>query len=292
MADITKISWADRTFNPWLGCTEVGPGCDHCYARTLVQDRFHRATWGADQPRRRTGHATWNKVLFWNAEGQSWVFCASLADVFDNEVPEQWRLDLWHLIAKTKALRWMLLTKRVSNIDKMLPPDWNRSDYSHVGFMVTVVNQEEADRDVPRLLRLKQTQGFAWVGVSVEPMLGPMKLSGFMPVPLLDAPADYWKSRPRLDFVICGGESGPKARPMHPSWARQLRDQCATAGVPFHFKQNGEFTQTDPGEFYTENLQVFSDGTTMIRVGRAAAGHLLDGVEHHAMPRVYDNDPG
>src|SRR5881394_1441244 len=120
MAEITGISWADSTFNPWIGCTKVGPGCDHCYAQVLdSRYRWGGAThWGVGKPRMRTSVSNWKKPLAWNAKaaksGKPWrVFCASLTDVFDNEVPEEWRADLWRLIGATPALTWLLLTKRI-----------------------------------------------------------------------------------------------------------------------------------------------------------------------------------
>lgn len=304
MADATKISWADRTMNFWIGCSEAGPGCDHCYARTMMQDRYHRAEWGPGKPRVRTTAANWNKALKWDREaaagGPSWVFAQSLSDFFDNEIPDEWRDDAWRRIDATKNLRWMILTKRVSNIARFLPqtrvlPNF-KGDFPHVGFMITVCNQEEANRDIQRLLSLKATQGVAWIGLSIEPMLGPIDLTrlgvrnskdgreivynALTGVAVVDGLRKYTEA---LDFVIAGGESVAGARPMHPDWPRRLRDDCASAGVPYHFKQWGEFIQVaGRGDFR------FADGVEMGLVGTKNAGHLLDGKEHRAMPTVYD----
>src|SRR5262245_17039849 len=152
MGEKTGIAWCDSTFNPWIGCTKVGPGCDHCYAETL--DKRHRwggkTHWGPGVSRHRT--ANWTAPRRWNEKaaerGKPWrVFCASLADVFDNEVPDQWRDDLFDLIDDTRALTWLLLTKRIGNADRMLPA------YIPPNLWIgaTVVNQEEADRDIPKL---------------------------------------------------------------------------------------------------------------------------------------------
>ena len=124
MAENTKIEWADHTFNPWTGCTKVGPGCDHCYAEGWAK-RSGQVQWGHGAARRRTSEANWKQPMRWNAEAERIgvryrVFCASLADVFDNEVPAEWRADLFDLIAKTPNLDWLLVTKRVGNVERMV----------------------------------------------------------------------------------------------------------------------------------------------------------------------------
>ena len=280
MAEHSKIEWCDHTFNPWEGCQKVGPGCDNCYAEARDK-RFTGGThWGPGAPRRRTSPANWAKPLKWNREAaitgtRPRVFCASLADVFDNAVDPQWRADLFELILKTPNLDWLLLTKRPGNIAKMLPLDWGKG-WPNVWLGCTVVNQDEAERDVPKLLAVNAAVRF----LSVEPMLGPVDLTN------LDITSDgdidalnptlwhdeverwrdtepEWKEsmmdfydlyemptsgqmHAAIDWVICGGESGPNARPMHPDWARALRDQCQAAGVPFLFKQWGEW---GPGSY-------------------------------------------
>lgn len=218
MAEQTAISWADATFNPWIGCTKVSPACDHCYAARDNERRKWVDGWGAGVPRRRT--RTWNAPKQWNRKAELTgyrprVFCASLADVFDNEVDPSWRTDLWQLIRETPNLRWMLVTKRIGNAAKMLPDDW---PFAHVGIMSTLENQATWDRDYPKLAR---TQA-AWHGVSAEPLLGPIDIGNAKP-----------------DWLITGGESGPGHRLTDPAWVRSLRDQCATNGVAFHHKQWG-----------------------------------------------------
>jgi protein gp37 len=213
LAETTGISWAHSTFNPWYGCTKVGPGCDHCYAETLMDHRYHKVKWGAGEERKHT--KTWDQPRAWNrkakASGEPWrVFCASLGDVFDNEVPDEWRTELWALISETPHLTWMLLTKRIGLVPVRLP--------SNVWIGASMVNQEEYDRDIRKLLAIDAPVRF----ISCEPMLGPVLIR--------------W---PTADWIICGGESGHDARPMEASWARRLRDDCAMFRVPFHFKQWG-----------------------------------------------------
>ncbi len=309
MAENSSIEWTDHTFNPWIGCTKVSPGCDGCYAEALMDKRYHRVYWGAGMERKRTSVSNWKLPLKWDkaaaaAGRRDRVFCASLADVFDNEVPPQWRGELWALIRRTPNLDWLLLTKRIGNVRGMLPADWERG-YSNVWLGATVVNQEEADRDIPKLLAVPAAKRF----LSMEPLLGPVDLSRILlhsgPFePAEDAPPAWKKihtvnvtmdslrpgkksGRPALDWVICGGESGPKARPMHPDWARSLRDQCNAAGVSFFFKQWGEwgvFLAPPVGDSFRWPNR--DDGTNAwsYRVGKQRAGRLLDGREWNEVP--------
>ena len=259
MAENTKIEWADHTFNPWTGCTKVSPACDHCYAEGWAKRSGH-VKWGSGQPRRRTSDANWRMPLKWNREAERTgvrprVFCASLADVFDNEVDPAWRADLFKLIADTQNLNWLLLTKRVGNVMKManevadmprtgshtghlIAHQWrNGSPPKNVWLGATVVNQEEADRDIPKLLTVPAAKRF----LSIEPMLGPMllpfeRLREWNRIALLN---QQEHAVSRIDWVIVGGESGPGARPMSPDWARSIRDQCEEAGVALFVKQMG-----------------------------------------------------
>lgn len=242
----TKISWADDTFNPWIGCTEIGPGCDNCYAAALNK-RWGKDNWGAGKPRRRTSQANWQKPLKWNREAvaagkRRRVFCASMADVFDNEVAPEWRADLWRLIRSTPGLDWLVLTKRVGNVEKMLPADWG-GGYPNVWLLITVVNQAEAERDIPKLLEIPA----AVRGLSIEPQIESIDLTNLHPPSQPEARLDALSGLagfkmpvaavPCLDWVICGAESGPHARPFNEDWARTLRDQCQEAGAAFFYKQ-------------------------------------------------------
>jgi protein gp37 len=300
LGDITKIAWTNSTFNPWIGCTKVGIGCSACYAE--AQDkRWHGGEhWGAGAPRRRTSVKLWRGPEDWDrmrAAGKLtrrrkgvdvpvplWVFCASLADVFDNEIDPAWRADLWALIRRTPHLRWQLVTKRVGNVAKMLPDDWWRPDkydggeaYRHVGVIATVVNQEEYDRDVPKLVALKEL-GVRWIGLSVEPMLGPISLySGGVPgtVPPYGPYA--------LDWIICGGESaqgGARAREFRLEWAFWLRDQCAAHGIPFFMKQAG-----------SEPVWGLRDRIPLTVTGPGTdPAEWPEGLRIRQMPRIYEGE--
>lgn len=303
MAENSNIEWTHHTFNPWIGCQKVGPGCDHCYAEVWdsrgLQQRETR--WGPHAARTRTSAANWRKPLAWDraaaAAGERHrVFCASLADVFDNHdsILPEWRADLWQLIWDTPNLDWMLLTKRPGNIAKMLPRGW-RNGWPNVWLGCTVVNQAEADRDIPKLLAVPARVRF----LSMEPLLGPLdptsiKVGGAQSLYRANALTGDGFDGQRLNLVIVGGETGRGARPMHPDWARSLRDQCQAAGVAFHFKQWGEYgPYRSPGaigaRFVADRCEtVWQRGSAeadVWRLGKKAAGRLLDG-------RTWDETPG
>jgi len=292
----TKIEWAHHTFNPWIGCTKVSPACDNCYAEKSMPAKMLGVQWGAHAERRLTSESNRKQPLRWNAEAEKLgvryrVFCASLADVFDNAVPDSWRIDLLDLIHRTPHLDWLLLTKRIGNAHSMLnraacnlvggaPTWWSPEAWPNVWLGATICNQEEADRDIPKLLAVPAAKRF----LSMEPLLGPVDLTwiddgtAHRDVPREewgvadddDSPPGLWwnvltgdrtimhggatgewsRRDASIDWAIIGGESGPNARPMHPEWVRSLRDQCQKANVPFLFKQWGEFVPALSGMWY------------------------------------------
>lgn len=293
MGEKTAIEWCDHTFNPWIGCANVSPACDHCYAESWAK-RSGSVQWGPHAERHRTTEANWKQPLKWNKKAgekgvRYKVFCASLADVFDNAVPRHWRTDLFALIRQTPNLDWLLLTKRIGNAQDMiarateeLKPDslcgagqHNHSPvaqwpWPNVWIGATICNQEEAERDIPKLLKVPAAKRF----LSIEPLLGKIDISRWLDptgvtcmdvcpdTPYVDKDAvevyevsgevvplcphcgigASWTGYDcGIDWVIVGGESGPGARPMHPAWALSLRDQCIDGDVPFLFKQWGEW---------------------------------------------------
>lgn len=301
MAENSKIEWTHHTFNPWIGCTKVGPGCDHCYAETLATARLG-VVWGNEGERRRTAPSTWKQPRRWNNRAaklgaRERVFCASLADVFDNRADPAVRDELFQLIRETPHLDWLLVTKRIGNAAAMIEAAGGMPDNVWLG--ATIVNQEEANRDIPKLLATPASVRF----LSMEPLLGPVDLevawhgenalyaecwgdcgwckNGHPPMHNCAAgrqsEADWMKARSGLDWVIVGGESGPGARPMHPDWLISLRDQCSDAGVPFLFKQWGEHLPV-----WVDNIH--SSGYEFRKLGKRAAGRRLHGMEHTAFP--------
>lgn len=251
MGQDSKIEWTHHTFNPWWGCVKVSPGCAHCYAETFAK-RTGNAVWGAESPRRFFSDKHWDEPLWWNtaakAEGQrKRVFCASMADVFENRPDlDAPRVRLLNLIEATPWLDWLLLTKRPENIipvmDRAMKGSFEpRSTFVHhmpnVWLGVTGEDQEHYTRRMASLLGISAAVRF----VSAEPLLGSI-IMGVM----------------RPDWIIVGGESGGKARPMDAEWVRSLRDQCDER-TAFFFKQWGG-------------------------VNKKATGRELDGCTWNALP--------
>ena len=275
MAENSKIEWCDHTFNAWVGCQKVGPACDFCYAETWAK-RSGMVEWGPGEDRRRTSAKNWAEPLKWNAKAAAagriaTVFSLSLGDIWDPEADPLWRWDLFALIENTPSLLWLLLSKRIGNAVKMCDPlKGCRVLPRNTALGATMVTQEEWDRDAPKLEETKHRLGPLFTFASVEPMLGQID-------PSLHTP----------DWIICGGESGGHARPMHPAWARALRDHCVAAGVPFLFKQWGEWAPGHPDVLADmRSVHRFGDGARVGRFGKAIAGRELDGRTWDQMPEA------
>jgi len=328
MSRTTQISWCHSTFNAWIGCTMVSAGCANCYAET--QDRFRHWTpegWGQGKPRKRTSVANWRQPLKWDKEASATIerikhdignaseynpidyerpriFCGSLMDWLDDEVPAEWLADLLRLIHNTRNLDWLLLTKRPENflprMDAALKNlkgieniqlgcsicNWIAGHpWSNVWLGTTVENQEMAELRIPKLLAIPARVRF----LSCEPLLGPVDIISTLCGPVCDKYIEHGDPVP-LDWLICGGESGPHARPMHPGWARSLRDQCAKAGVPFFFKQWGEwlpgcqYQEGDLAKFHEKAQHSWDLDNHSWWVGKKLSGHFLDACEHHEFP--------
>lgn len=237
MGEVTGISWTDHTFNPWWGCTKVSPGCDNCYAEAFDK-RVGGAHWGKGEPRRTFGDKHWNEPIRWNRQAEKEgrkhrVFCASMADVMDDESPEGERERLWKLINETPNLQWQLLTKRPHRYERYLPAEFK---HNNVWYGATAENQEFFDVRWPILCELViQRGGIAWI--SYEPAIGPLSivqspLTGF-----------YYNVRP--DWIIFGGESGNNRRECYRAWADRLKDECAISDCSFFVKQMGGRTPTE-----------------------------------------------
>jgi protein gp37 len=369
---ITTIEWCDYTFNPWIGCSKVAPGCANCYAERDWDNRRHVAQWGPHGTRVVTSEGNWAKPIKWNKAAAAGshthrprVFCASLADVFEDwggplkgpgggwlHEGKAWnaktpftevdlaigkstiRLDdvrqrLFALIDATPHLDWLLLTKRPENVWRMWKPteaiplpdrpvSLRESPHplfrSNVWLGTSVAAQEDADRNIHQLLKYRDLSPVLFV--SAEPLLGPIILPRAVAIcphcgrdPLATGvrdhslqPFSYYCSRetcgdryalPSIDWVIAGGESGPGARPMHPAWPRSLRDHCRAAGVPFLFKQWGEYIPDGQDDHVPEGFVAVpeivehrGEAHGVFRVGKKLAGRLLDGREWNEFPEV------
>lgn len=268
MGENTAIEWCDHTFNPWIGCTYVSRGCDNCYAKRDMARWGNRYLWGKGAPRQRTSAHYWNQPFKWSCQAadaprRPRVFCGSLCDVFDEEAPSVWRDDLFDLISKTAHLDWLLLTKRPAAMRAALTCVGVPVELPNVWLGVSCSTQAAANERVPILLDIPARVRF----LSCEPLIETINLRKGV---YLAHPDDGYlgTTLEGIDWVIAGGESGPLARPISGDWVRFMRDQCASAGVPFLFKQWGAFDATGR------------------RVGKKAAGRELDGVTHDAFPEV------
>lgn len=308
MTKNSSIEWTHHTFNPWWGCTKVSAGCTHCYAEAL-SNRWRKAEWGPRGVRIRTSEANWREPLKWNRKAgaagvRERVFCASMADVFEHK-PDQpelddWRRDLFRMIVKTPHLDWLLLTKRPHLVNETIERVTGFSDSEmwfagarNVWIGTSVESQETADERIPHLLHIPASVRF----LSMEPLLESVDLTEIVCYPsesdkeawieidcltgtYLDSAGGFgnFNGMARgvgIGWAIVGGESGRKARPMHPDWVRSLRNQCNGAGVPFFFKQWGEYAPT---------FDVWNNYLDMRKMGKKLAGRLLDGREWNEFP--------
>jgi protein gp37 len=347
VADHSGIEWTDATWNPVTGCTEVSPGCDHCYAKTFAE-RFrgvpgHHFERGFDvqlRPERLDQPLRWRRPRR--------IFVNSMSDLFHKDVPEEFIGSVWNTIALTPQHTYQILTKRPGRMRSLLrrwAADgwcWRDKDMRWCGPVagplpnvwlgVSCEDQRWADCRVPALLETPAVVRF----VSCEPLLGAVDLSpwlvcehpstsgtavprvwecdhcgvGYREVDDPDGPVQRWSlgrqvRRVRyeqvspgrlLDWVIAGGESGHGARPMHPAWVRSLRDQCQHARVPFLFKQWGMWRPASTADRPSRPVayrELDPGRCPMVRVGKGAAGRVLDGQTWDQFPTTHvDNRAG
>lgn len=232
------IEWTGRTWNPVTGCDRVSEGCDHCYALTLARrlQAMGNPRYQADGDPRTSGlgfgvtlHE--DKV----ADPLSWrrpepIFVNSMSDLFHPRVPDDFIARVFDTMEQASRHVFQILTKRHARL-----ASWTRRYRPHplpnVWLGVSVENQKWADIRIPRLLEASAAVRF----ISAEPLLGPVDLR-LVPI-RLEGPRQL--AITQLDWVIVGGESGPRFRALELDWARLLRDQCIAAGVPLFFKQVG-----------------------------------------------------
>lgn len=245
----SKIGWTDNTFNPWIGCKKVSPGCANCYAEALMDKRMKRVEWGG--PRSLTSESYWRQPITWDRKahqsGQRLrVFCGSLCDWLDEDVPISWLAKLLNLIVDTPMLHWQLLTKRPENWRPRLEAiagevapagrapayyaqrwlDGNLERLDHLWIGTSVETQALADKRIPALLSIPATLRF----LSCEPLLGSVDLRRI-----------HHDGTNRIHWVIAGGESGVAARTCDIEWFESLAEQCAAADITFFMKQMGSY---------------------------------------------------
>lgn len=302
MAENSKISWTTHTFNPWHGCTEVSPGCDHCYAKVLdhrYKDSYADGPghWG-DDARLQIGEAEWRKILKWDEAALAgcrldMVFCGSMMDICEGSKllvdrrynlvsgvsTEHLRQRVFRRVTDSRALIWLFLTKRPGSILSLLPGTWDAQRPWNVWWGTSIENQDVARGRIRSILDVA-SRGYG-VFLSIEPLLGPLSL----PKAFLNLGRRAW--------VIVGGESGDQARPMHAAWVWRIYEECKANGLPFFFKQWGRWGPIAPGEpWKSEYITVTIDGVVrdslapldrkkhpihMRRLNKLEDGHTLIG---------------
>ncbi len=266
----TKIEWADKVWNPVVGCSKVSMGCNQCYAERWAARMVHNPK-VQHLYKNVVEQGKWTGKLYLNKNAldkplnwikPSRIFVNSMSDLFHKNVPRRFVDDVFSVMQNCPQHRFLILTKRPENIQQKLYAFTEERPcrvlgggdcLPNVGIYVSCENQEMLDKRVPLMLKTP----FAWYGVSIEPMLGPIDMSSHLS---------------QLNHVIAGGESGPGARPMHPDWVRSLRDQCVEADVPFFFKQWGEYKLMESIGRYTK--------------GKKLNGRMLDGRYWDEMPEI------
>jgi len=296
--------WWDKSWNPILGCTKCSPACDNCYAERTHTQRHRAKLAGVDMPlcyAKPFGEVSWfadrlEQPLHWRKPQR--IFVGNMTDIFHPDVKQNWLNLIFHVMAHSPQHTFMLCTKRPDRMEQYINGvinsgmTWREGltgrPLPNVWIGTTIWDQPSADERIPILLRTPAAKHY----VSYEPALGPVDGRKYMrprqqffnaiadvcanilgePVPSVDA------GEPGLDWVICGGENGPGARPMHPDWPRSLRDQCQAAGVPFFFKQWGEWAENGrPSDTWDDELMMY-------RVGSRRAGRVLDGRTWEEVP--------
>lgn len=268
MAATSAIEWTDASWNPVTGCDEISPGCDRCYARVFAE-RFrgvpgHPYEQGFDLklwPDRMDLPMRWKKPRR--------IFVNSMSDLFHKDVPDEFIHRVFNTMCSAYTMHhtFQILTKRPKRMARYVAAHWpSLVSYPHIWLGTSIESDTytwRADylRRVPAVVRF----------ISAEPLLSAL--------PSIRLDGIHW--------LIAGGESGHGARPCHPDWARTLRDQCEAAGVPFFFKQHGEYLHFSQRQSYNGPPLPLSKAHVegpYTRVGKRAAGRLLDGVEHNAYP--------
>jgi len=289
----TSIEWTDATWNPIVGCSEVSPGCAHCYAARLAATRLNQVPAYAGLSTYRSHDVGWtgevrfladrlDEPLHWRKPRK--IFVCDMSDLFHEKNHDSWICDVFDIIRRCPQHTFQILTKRAARLRNFM--DSPRFHCAHVWLGVSVENQHFADERIPLLLETPAAVRF----VSAEPLLGPVDFREVKVSPqyLLK---EKWIGGGGLDWVICGGESGPHARPMHPDWARSLRDQCQAANVPFFFKQSGEWfpngQDRNTGELpFPRRFEVRQTigEHAFVKLGKSLSGRLLDGREWNQFP--------
>lgn len=320
MSEKSNISWTDATWSPVTGCDPISAGCKNCYAKREVEQRWSKnpksVFFGRAFNDVQCHESALSQPLSWKKPRK--IFVCPRADLFHDDVPFEFIDRVFAVMALAKQHTFQVLTKRPERMREYLSdlhpgskrvlsirtatapfmslagnPAWAiRFPLPNVWLGVSVEDQDAANERIPLLL--DTPAAVRWI--SAEPLLGPVSLRWLAAFPE-NSPntatnpsgrTNHLDGLRRLDWVVVGGESGQKSRPMSPDWARGLRKQCADSGVPFYFKQWGEWIpmlgQRD-GVPVKQKIET-TDGWIMGWAGTKAAGRMLDGVLHDAYPEV------
>jgi len=314
----TRIEWATEVYNPVTGCTPVSAGCEHCYARRMATRLRGRFGYPQDDPFKVTLHPDRvdeyldlpkNHPYGWKKPRM--VFCCSMGDFFHPQVPLEFQARVLNVMVKCPQHIFIILTKREEQLASFNRAcGWSKKAYPNIWLGISAEDQPNLDRRIIELLKVDAAKRI----VSIEPMLGAVNLHSqqdWLPTLIPSTKTKLFSYRNNfiltIDWVICGGETGPGARPMHPDWPRQVKDQCVEAGVPFFFKSWGEWAIEHPENYCRLSKRRFShdsvgllpDGseydprqpdqfqvtTSLFRIGKEKAGRLLDG-------KVWEQVPG
>lgn len=305
----SKIEWthqtdnvfvvADESFEKQHGwwCQKVSPGCQHCYAERLNQSTFYKGNQRRYRLDEKPDHFLIRHDIMdsWRRQTKPKMhFINSMTDTFGDWYDDSWIFFLFDAMVAAPKQTFQILTKRSKRMVELSRRWLETTDYtvipSNIWMMVSAEDQERADERVSDLIHVPA----AVRGISAEPLLGPINFHFDGTAPK-SATTAYIPVGDMIHWVIVGGESGTKARPMHPDWARDIRDQCVDASVPFFFKQWGEwvdYSNLAPEPFetvrdggYIPSMTILDDSTPIYRFGKHKNGRLLDGVEWNQIPR-------
>lgn len=268
------IDYVDASWGPWRGCTPVSEGCRNCYAKREMQGR-----WGLDfSTVVRAGDTTFYEPM--HVKQPTRFFVCPWGDFF-HPAADAFRRDALGVMQETPRHTYVIVTKRP---ERMIERLYDAGELYNLGlnflpnvwFLVSVEDQMTADMRIPALLKLREHPSGGWpvLGVSYEPALGPVNFKIIPSIPYIYHGSGYkvegpYKRINSIDWIVMGGESGPNARMMRPEWVWSTRDACKAAGVPFWFKQWGEWIAEDGG---------------WRCVGKKAAGNLIDGETWQQLP--------
>ena len=288
----TKIEWAEKSWNPVTGCTKISEGCEHCYAENMTR-RFWKA-WGCEAPpnhfKVQLHPDRLEQPLHWKKPCK--IFVCSMSDLFHEDVDLYSFVDvIFDVMRECPQHTFQILTKRPARMLEYFNTYRKGKDVlQNVWLGVTAENQKAADERIPLLLETPAAVRF----VSCEPLLERVNICQVYDDKCRSSEySARYTILADLDWVIVGGESGAGARPMHPDWARLVRDSCIEANVPFFFKQWGEWVpilekhqfQTITRQRAITHVKKWENEEISHRVGKKAAGRLLDGREWNEYPK-------